>query len=116
MTHEQQEIERLRFMLDYASQAPTLEAARSICRDALNGVGGAYNQKAVRGEIEKLRESLGWCRNVLLAWERWEANIIMDDKCWPGALPVIQQKHLDALTPLQQERNAVVKRATELLA
>lgn len=45
---------------------------------------------------------------ALLAWEQWEADIILDDRCWAGNCPVIGQPHLDALTPVQYDRKRAV--------
>lgn len=60
-----------------------------------------------------LVEVLTQARDVLKAWERWEADIIEDDRCWQGDWPVITPPHYDALIPgLQERRNEAVERLT----
>lgn len=51
------EITRLRSMIVYARQGPA-SAVDSILADALDGVNGAENVTEIRGERERLRESL----------------------------------------------------------
>jgi hypothetical protein len=49
------DVSRLRGMVAYAIDAPTLDSCRSILTDTLDGVNGAENYKEVKGEREVLR-------------------------------------------------------------
>lgn len=42
------EIARLRWMIEYAREAPNLEACKSVLRDALDGCTGADNVEEIR--------------------------------------------------------------------
>lgn len=55
----------------------------------------------VAEERDRLRALVAGMREALGDWQKWEADIIRDDRCWSGSVPTIEQKHLDALTPLQ---------------
>lgn len=89
--------------------------------------GGTFSIVADFGQAEEACELAARAMNVhddltgalldaldaLKAWEQWEADIIMDGACWPDDLDgcVIGGDHLDAMTPVQQMRNAAMKRA-----
>jgi len=69
---------------------------------------------------DKLRAALAQANAALLAWEKWEGDIIADSGCWaPGGtaeFPTITGPHYDALVPgLQEHRNRAKKAATEAL-
>lgn len=48
---------------------------------------------------------------VALAYERWEADIIMDDRCWRGERPALTQGQFDRLLEIQAMRNAAKAKA-----
>jgi hypothetical protein len=75
----------------------------------------------VVAERDRLRALVAGMREALGSWQKWEANIIADDRCWSGSAPTIEQEHLDALTPLQDARAALLadpdgRRAHDLAA
>ena len=60
----------------------------------------------VQDENERLRA-------VLLGYERWEADVILDAGAWPlTEVCVLSQEHLDGLMRLQSERNVVLRQTT----
>ena len=54
---------------------------------------------------------------VLLLYEKWEADLLMDNSLWQSAsgLPFITQKVWDELVAVQTERNKVLYKAKEVL-
>ena len=48
---------------------------------------------------------------VLLAYEQWEAALIMDDNSWRNGLPMLTQAQYDRLIELQGMRNAAKRKA-----
>lgn len=48
---------------------------------------------------------------VALAYEQWEAEIVMDNASWQGDLPALTQKQFDRLLEIQAMRNAAVAKA-----
>ena len=92
-------------------EGPSMNQASAAILDA--------EQRAVAArdaEIERLRARIRELEALMKDWEAWEASIILDARCWaPGGmapLPRLQQDHLDALTPLQERRNAALAKAT----
>lgn len=69
----------------------------------------AANQRIA--ELEARLAKADALADALVAHMQWEASIISDDRCWrdecgqPLDLPVLTQSHLDALTPVQEQRN-----------
>jgi hypothetical protein len=65
-----------------------------------------------QAEQRRLEAACTAMRDALLAWQQWEAAVIMDPECWGGhgmaPFPTLTQKHLDALTPLQYQRKAAL--------
>jgi hypothetical protein len=49
---------------------------------------------------------------LLLAYERWEADLILCDAAWRNSLPTLNQELHDRLIELQLRRNAIVAKAT----
>ena len=55
---------------------------------------------------------------VIKAYERWEADLILDDEAWAGPygeereLPTIPQHLWDRLIEIQAQRNAAIRKAT----
>jgi len=64
-------------------------------------------------KLDFVEAELARAREALRAWQKWEAALIMDDGCWRGSLPIIAQRHLDALTPIQAMREAALAPAPE---
>ena len=54
---------------------------------------------------------------VLLLYEKWEADLLMDNSLWQSAsgLPFITQEVWDDLVAVQVERNKVLHKAKEVL-
>ena len=54
---------------------------------------------------------------VLLLYEKWEADLLMDNSLWQSAsgLPFITQKVWDELVAVQTERNKVLHKVKEVL-
>lgn len=54
---------------------------------------------------------------VLLLYEKWEADLLMDHSLWqsPSGLPFITQEVWDDLVAVQTERNKVLHKAKEVL-
>ena len=44
----------------------------------------------------------------LFDYEKWQADIIMDDECWLGAWPAITAPHYDRMMEMQNELNALI--------
>lgn len=42
---------------------------------------------------------------VLKKYEQWEANLIMEDSCWEGAMPTLTEKLYEELLEIQKLRN-----------
>ena len=61
-----------------------------------------------------MTDTLRECLKLLLAWEQWEADWIIDSECWApegmAPYPRITAKHFDVLVPDLQERRNAVKR------
>lgn len=45
---------------------------------------------------------------VIRAYEQWEADMIMDDECWPGEFPTFTAKHGGCLLAIAEMRNAAL--------
>lgn len=65
--------------------------------------------------MNRLEEAAHKALESLLAWQRWEAGIVNDDGCWGPSGQCDIQDHLEALTPLQEARNAAVDKILEAL-
>lgn len=50
---------------------------------------------------------------VLLAYEQWEASLILDDNSWRNGLPMLTQAQYNRLIEIQQMRNAAKRKAVE---
>ena len=50
--------------------------------------------------------------DLLRQWEQWEADIITDDKAWPGNEMTINGSHYDKMLELQIKRNEAIKYLT----
>lgn len=64
-------------------------------------------------EIDRLRAVQAEALVALEAWSQWEADVILDSRCWPGmeALPTITQELWDRLTNgLQGQRNRAIEK------
>lgn len=48
---------------------------------------------------------------VLLAYEQWEASLILDDESWRNGLPMLTQTQYDRLIEIQGMRNAAIAKA-----
>ena len=68
---ETEEVERLRWMIDYASNAPDKESMCSILTDALDGVSGAENVKEVRGKRESLSTQFDLANKRIEEYEKY---------------------------------------------
>lgn len=65
---------------------------------------------AALADIEILKAQVDRLRAVLLGYERWEADVILDSGAWPlTEACVLSQQALDGLLRLQAERNAALK-------
>lgn len=58
---------------------------------------------AAEARIEKLEAAL-------LAYEKWEADLIMCDDAWRGSLPTLTQELYDRMIELQEMRNEALGR------
>ena len=47
--------------------------------------------------------------DLLKEWEKWEGDIIADDKAWPKNQMTINGVHYDKMIELQNKRNVVIK-------
>jgi hypothetical protein len=65
-------------------------------------------------EAEALARELA---EVLLLYEKWEADLLMDNSLWQSAsgLPFITQEVWDELVAVQTERNKVLHKVKEVL-
>ena len=52
--------------------------------------------------VERLRE-------VLLAYQQWEAELILDDKAWRGGLPCMTQPVYDRFIEVQGQREVLLR-------
>ena len=69
-----------RWMMNYAMGAPDFDAAKSILKDALNGVRGGENCEEIRSEVEHLESERDRLRKGLEYIG--SANIIHDSALW----------------------------------
>ena len=80
------------------------------------GESGKVAKKARRRahKAEALARELA---EVLLLYEKWEADLLMDNSLWQSAsgLPFITQEVWDELVAVQTERNKVLHKAKEVL-
>ena len=108
-----------------------LEWVRKATKVAQNAPSQALNRRLEHAFVEKARE--GWphaieraletealareLAEVLLLYEKWEADLLMDNSLWQSAsgLPFITQEVWDELVAVQVERNKVLHKAKEWL-
>lgn len=102
-----------------------LEArARAIKAEKSNDMLVKYNKfltAEVLGEqkrVEQLESLVRELAEVLRLYERWEAEVIMDNSLWQSAsgLPFITQEVWDELVAIQTERNRVLQKSREVVS
>ena len=63
-------------------------------------------------EFDRLREASRQMADAIKAWERWEADIILNDKAWRGGAvvyPTLRDGLWDRVIELQEIRNKAME-------
>jgi hypothetical protein len=100
----------LRFLKFAMSHAETPEGAAKAIAIAVNEIESARDQiirlhaalTQAQGHIEKMKEVLG-------AYERWEADLIQYCEAWISGLPTITQEFYDRFVEIGGMRNAAIR-------
>jgi len=113
-TLREQQDAALRFLKFAMTHDQTPEGAAKAIAIAVNEIESARDHIIrLQAELSQARTQAAQMKDVLGAYERWEADLLQYCEAWVDSLPVITQEFYDRLVEIGGMRTAVLRALPE---